>query len=202
MVHDGDIHIIWKNFLVGNKEAFAFIYNLHFEALYSYGFKLCLDKEIVKDAIQEVFLDLYSKREKNKTNPDNLKYYLLLALKRNIIKKLKRNRKMANDNQIDDILFEPGYNIEQTIIRNEEESKRNQRIIHILNQLPSKQKEAIYLRFNEAMEYKEIAIILGISVESVRKQVYRAMKSIRDTFAGNSFLFWLMGIGGNTRILK
>ena len=51
--------------------------------------KLSMNKELVKDAIQEVFLDLYLKREKNKTNPENLKYYLILSLKRNLIKKLK-----------------------------------------------------------------------------------------------------------------
>ena len=110
---------------------------------------------------------------------------------------------MTNENQINDVLFEPVYSIEQTIIKNEEESKRKKRIIDILNQLPAKQKEVLYLRYNEAMEYDAIAKILGISVESVRKQVYRALKSIRDTFFKNKgFLFWLLFTGEKTRIHK
>ena len=199
---NGNIEIIWKNFLSGNKEAFAFLYNKYIHSLYRYGAKICKDDSLVKDAIQEVFLDLYMKREKNKTNPENLKYYLILALRRNLIKKLKRNRKMTNEYQINGVLFEPVYSIEQTIIKDEEESKQKKQIIDILNQLPAKQKEALYLRYNEAMEYDAIAKILGISVESVRKQVYRALKSIRDTFVNKSFLFWLMFTGGKARIHK
>jgi RNA polymerase sigma factor (sigma-70 family) len=52
----------------------------------------------------------------------------------------------------------------------------------MLNQLSVKQKEALYLRFNESMEYPEIAKVMNISVESVRKQVYRAIKTIREIF--------------------
>jgi len=179
---DQKIHLVWKSFQLGNKEAFANIYNQHLNALYRYGTKLCPDEEIVKDAIQEVFIDLYLKREKNKTNPENLKYYLILALKRNIIKKLKKNRKSGESIPIYELSFEPDYNIEQVIIKNEEETEKSRRIEFMLNQLSIKQKEALYLRFNESMEYPEIAKVMHISVESVRKQVYRAIKTVREIF--------------------
>lgn len=179
---DQKIHIIWKSFQLGNKEAFASIYNQYLNSLYRYGTKLCADEEIVKDAIQDVFLDLYLKREKNKTNPENLKYYLILALKRNLIKKLKQIRNPGENNPTHELSFEPGYNIEQLLIENEEEREKSRHIEIMLNQLTLKQKEALYLRFNESMEYPEIAKVMQISVESVRKQVYRAIKSIREIF--------------------
>ena len=52
------VSLLWKSFLAGDKEAFAHFYNLHVNALYRYGTKLCTDDDLVKDAIQEVFLDL------------------------------------------------------------------------------------------------------------------------------------------------
>ncbi len=176
------INILWKSFQLGDMEAFATIYNQHLNTLYRYGTKLCTDEEIVKDAIQEVFLDLYLKREKNKTNPENLKYYLILSLKRNLIKKLKKDRKSGESNSGYELTFEPGYNIEQTMIENEEESEKRRRIEFMISELPLKQKEALYLRFNESMEYPEIAKVMKISVESVRKQVYRAIKTVREVF--------------------
>ena len=187
-----DIYIqsIWKSFQSDDKEAFAYFYNLYVEILYRYGTKLSNDDEMVKDAIQEVFLDLYLKRQKNKTNPENLKFYLLLALKRNLIKKLKRNRKLVDEDLKDDLLFEPEYSIEKTIIEQEENKEINQRVIKALNLLPEKQKETIYLRFNESLEYSEIAKLLNISIESARKQVYRALKSIRESFGKETFVFW------------
>jgi RNA polymerase sigma factor (sigma-70 family) len=178
-----NIHAVWKSFQIGDKEAFANIYNQYINVLYRYGTKLCTDEEMVKDAIQEIFIDLYLKREKNKTNPENLKYYLILALKRNLIKKMKKNRKIEIIIPGKYLSFEPEYNMEQVIIKNEEETEVKRRIEFLLKELTVKQKEVLYLRFNESMEYPEIANVMHISVESVRKQVYRAIKTVRKLFS-------------------
>lgn len=153
---------------------------MYIDRLFQYGSKLCTDKDTVKDAIQEVFLDLYLKRERNKTSPENLKYYLFLALKRNLIKKLTASRRFDTEERLadkfDDLDFSPEYHI----IEQEMDSEIMYKISEALNQLPGKQKEAIYLRFNESLEYPEIAVILGINIESVRKQIYRALKTVRE----------------------
>ncbi|MGC9353764.1 MAG: RNA polymerase sigma factor [Mariniphaga sp.] len=191
---ENESSIVWKSFLAGNKEAFAHLYNLHVEALYRYGTKLCTDDSLVKDAIQEVFLDLYLKRAKNKTNPENLRYYLILALKRNLIKKLKRNRRLVEEEACE-LNFEPEYSIESAIIEREEEAELNLKVKEVLKNLPAKQKEALYLRYNESMEYPEIAQLLNISVESVRKQVYRALSAIRKQFGNQGLVLFLVNFG-------
>lgn len=195
MVQSGNnIGFIWENFLDGEKEAFAKVYNLFVNDLYRYGTKLCNNESFVKDAIQEVFLDLYLKRQKNKTKPEHLKYYLLLALKRNLVKKIKNNRRTDGQAVENELLFEPDYCIEQLIIEQEEDNERKKRVLHALNQLPPKQKEAVYLRFNESMTYTEIASLLNISVESVRKQVYRALKTVREICCKESIILWFTQI--------
>jgi len=192
MTGDNDSNVVlWESFLAGDKEAFAHFYNLHVDALYRYGTKLCADDSLVKDAIQEVFLDLYLKRQKNRTNPENLRYYLILALKRNLIKKLKRNRRLVNEEECE-LNFEPEYSIEKAIIENEEEAELNRRVNEVCKNLPARQKEALYLRYNESMEYEEIAKVLNISIESVRKQVYRALSSIREKFGKQGLVLFLV----------
>jgi RNA polymerase sigma factor (sigma-70 family) len=188
------LHLTWLRFKNGDKEAFAFFYNLHIDRLYQYGLKLCNDDDTVKDAIQEVFLDLYLKRANEHTNPENLKYYLLLALKRNLIKKLKSKRRFDEgeipENKFPDMEFSAEYQL----IEKEQNEELRANVINALNQLPGKQKEAIYLRFNEALDYPEIALILGITVESVRKQVYRALKTVREILDNktNTILFYFI----------
>ncbi len=182
--------LLWESFLTGDKEAFAHFYNLHVDAMYRYGTKLCRDENLVKDAIQEIFLELYLKRQKNKSNPENLRYYLILVLKHNLIKKLKRNRKQVNE-ETSSLMFEPEYSIEKIIIENEEEAELSRRVQNVLHKLPAKQKEALYLRFNESMEYSEIAQVMKISVESVQKQVYRALKSIRRKIEHKELVLFL-----------
>ena len=178
---DSNTILIWKNFQAGNKEAFAFFYNLYVDDLFLYGTKLCNDNNLVKDAIQDIYIDLYNKRQSNNTDPINLKYYLILALKRNLIKKIKRIRKFTSDTN-DEIIFEPEYSIENILIEREEESQLYCSIAIVLRELPSKQKEALCLRFNQAMPYPEIAKVMNISIESARKQVYRGIKKIREMF--------------------
>lgn len=180
-----DLLVVWSRFKSGDQEAFAILYNLHIEALYHYGTKLCKDKEAVKDALQELFLELFLKRNKMRISPENLKYYLFLALKRNLIKKMEAGRKISHGFN-ESVNFEPEYSIEFQIIEQEKEAEINREVLNALNMLPSKQKEAVYLRYNESLEYKEIANILKISVESVRKQVYRALKTIRKIIGGES----------------
>lgn len=183
---------IWSRFKTGDQEAFAILYNQHVDKLYSFGTKLCKDEEAVKDALQELFLELYLKREKINTDPENLRFYLLLALKRTLIKKMQSDRKITRSfNEV--IYFEPEYSIEFQIVEQEKDAEINLKVINALNQLPAKQKEAVYLRFNEALEYTEIADILEITVESVRKQVHRALKTVREIIGKEpgTFLFAL-----------
>lgn len=168
----------WKNFQDGSKEAFAAIYNLYVDLLYRYGTKFCNDESLVKDAIQDVFIDLYLKR--SNPVPANLKYYLLLALKRNILKKIKRARTV--DDEICESMFEPEYSFENIIIEKESRDEINERLTKNIKKLSPGQKEVLYLRYNEALHYEEIATIMGITVESARKQVYRAIKTIRESF--------------------
>jgi len=185
--------VIWTRFKAGDQEAFAVLYNHHVNALYNYGIKLCKDKDFVKDALQDLFLELFLNRDKIRISPEHLKFYLLLALKRNLIKKLKAGRKISHEFN-DSLDFEPQYSIEFQIMEQEKDEEINRKVSDAIRQLPPKQKEAIYLRYNESLEYEEIAAILEITVESVRKQVCRALKTVREIIGSEvlSILFTLM----------
>lgn len=170
--------IIWERFKTGDQEAFAILYNRYIDNLYNYGIKLCKDPNAVKDSLQDLFIELYLNREKISVSQENLKFYLLLALKRNLIKKLQTERKFSHE--FGTVEFEPEYSIEFKLIEAERDDEISQKVRNALQQLPAKQKEAMYLRFNESLEYSEIAGLLEINIESVRKQVHRALKTIRE----------------------
>jgi len=179
--------LIWLQFKDGDKEAFAILYNLHIDRLYQYGLKFSNDEDTIKDAIQEVFLDLYLKRAKNPTTPENLKYYLLLALKRNLIKKLKTKRRFNEGGISEGKFLDTEFSPEYQMIEMEQDEETRHKVVEALNQLPDRQKEVIYLRFNEALDYPAIANLLGITIESVRKQVYRALKNTKELIDNKSF---------------
>jgi len=175
------IQFLWEQIVLNDdKEAFAELYNLFIDDLYRYGTKLSSDDEMVKDSIQEVFLDLYDKRRKSNIT-SNLKLYLIVVLKRVLIRKLQKFRKLENRQIQDGDMFDVQYSFEEQWMEEEANHVVLEKVKQIITELPAKQKEIIYLRFNLSLEYTEISSMLGISVESVRKQVYRAVKSVRES---------------------
>ena len=98
-----------------------------------------------------MFLDQYLKRAKNSTTPENLKYYLLSALKRNLIKKLKSGRRFDGSGiQNSKVTVDLAFSVEYQLIAKEQDKELRIKLMNAVNQLPGKQKEAVYLRFNEA----------------------------------------------------
>jgi RNA polymerase sigma factor (sigma-70 family) len=186
--------MVWRRFKKGDMEAFALLYSQYVDILFRYGCKLSADDDLVKDAIQEVFVGLYNSRDRNTCDPGHLKFYLFLALKRNLIRNMVRNRRLSNHLPSIDLNFESSYNPEIKLIEKDREDEVRKKIETILEQLPSRQREVIYLRFNEALDYREISDIMGITVDSVRKQVYRAITQMREVidYKKNMILFHIL----------
>ena len=54
---------IWDQFVSGNHNCFCRLYKGYYDGLYGYGLKLCKDPELVKDAIQNLFIIIWERRE-------------------------------------------------------------------------------------------------------------------------------------------
>ncbi len=186
----GDTKILWSSFLDGDDKAFIAIYYLFINALLSYGKKLTNDRELIHDAIQEIFIDLYQKRGKKHIPISNLKAYLLIALKNAALKKILQNR-IYDDKEADDHLFDEfniEYSFQDQLINREISEEKHQRLQKAIVTLSAKQKEIIYLKFEEGLQYPEIASLMNITVESARKQLYRALLSLRQILDNETFL--------------
>ena len=93
--HYSDDEKLWNDFRSGSKEAFEYLYRNYVGILYNYGFKICQDKMLTKDAIQEVFLSLLTKYDKvNLTYA--IKLYLFKSLRIEIFKKLKAEQRFTD----------------------------------------------------------------------------------------------------------
>jgi len=180
---------LWHLFLEGDDKCFARIYKNHIQRLLLYGHKLCPDTEIVHDSIQEIFIQLFQKRNELAPEIENLKAYLFVALRNDLIKKMVKKRKfdwIDMSNKGDEPLFTVEYSYQDQLIEQEISAEIKAKLARAVNALPNKQKEIIYLKFEEGMSYREISGILGISVESARKLLYRALLSLREALKNSS----------------
>jgi RNA polymerase sigma-70 factor (ECF subfamily) len=133
------------------------------------------------DCIHDLFLDLFKYR-KNLSITDNAKYYLFKSLKRKINKKYQEKTNPETEeffNYKSKIHKNYTDSCEIDIISNEWNLEKKEALNNALSILTSNQREVLFLRFNEGKTYEEISFITGISVQSTRTNVYRAIKSLR-----------------------
>ncbi|MGV8134247.1 MAG: RNA polymerase sigma factor [Mangrovibacterium sp.] len=188
------VRLLWQSFLKGDDRSFAVIYQYFASDLLSYGSKFNVEREMVKDALQEVFTDLYLKRSHIHTDIDNLKGYLFTALKNNLLKQILKRKKTevaAMESVKPELNFKIEYSFQEQLIQSEISKETIQKLHQAIESLSSGQKEIIFLRFEEELDYREIAGILDITIESARKQLYRALKSLRELLDPKSLQLFL-----------
>ncbi len=83
---------IWTQIQNGDKTAFDKVYHLHIDSLYNYGSSLTSDIQLIEDAIQEIFINIWTKRSSISIN-SNIKGYLLTSLRRQVITQVEKEKK-------------------------------------------------------------------------------------------------------------
>ena len=182
---------VWFDFVKGDKKAFTHIYSLNVDSLFSYGMKIFPNRDFVKDCIQDAFLDIYDHRNQLST-PRNIRHYLFVVLKRTMFRRLKKEKKKDNPSQDLELSFNIESSIESKTIDREVKDYQKKLIEKITKELSAKQQEILYLRFNKGFNYIEISEIVNIDHNSVRKQVYRAIKKLRKNYGHNDVFNVLM----------
>ena len=164
---------IWNSFLNGNDQSLVFIYEEYFNMLYNYGCQFGCRPELVRDCIQDIFCHLIDKRH-NLSSVNSIKAYLLVCLKRRILKRIKKEESIK--------MQQEGFRISLTertfSMYHNFDNKEYSIIQKKINELPVNQREVILLYFFEGLTYSEIAEIMGIKIRSARALTYRALDSL------------------------
>ena len=180
----------WKLLLDGNKDALSQIFLNFHDDLFNYGMKLAADSNLVKDAIQDLFLKLW----KNKANLDSvqvIKPYLLKSLRHHIQDSLELRKSHQFVEHDTASVFEMVYSHEDFLINQQVTEEVSRKVIKALNQLTPRQREAIYLRYFEELDFTTIGEVMEMNVQSVRNIIHRGMLIMRDLMVLQAFFLIL-----------
>ncbi|MGQ8338219.1 RNA polymerase sigma factor [Sunxiuqinia sp. A32] len=189
-LNSADIEV-WKRFKNGENEALSLIYSENSRKLYSFGLKITSNRSIIEDSIQDLFCDLVKNRS-NLGDPDNILSYLIQSFKRRLLRQLNKENRYSLNNNDEDYIFDIAYSIEHDIILEEKSNRKVILLGRAVTKLTPRQKEAIYLKFTERLEYGQIAEIMDMSIEGCRNLTYRAIKSLKDSIQSNGSLLFLV----------
>lgn len=185
-------NILWINFKNGKSDSLQHLYKEYADELYSYGMKIHGDNYLVKDCIQDVFIQLIEKR-KSLTITPQIHTYLFKSLRNKLFEELRsKNRKLDIITQLSE--FETDYekHAEQNIIEDEEDNSIRKKIRISIEKLPDRQKEIIYLKYTKGFSYDEIANLLQINKASARTLLYRTLKTMKELLSNNTLILMII----------
>lgn len=172
-----NISDLWEKFLNGNHGLLGEIFSDQYEELYYYGLKLVSAPDLVKDTIQDLFTDIWTRKGRI-SDIKNIRAYLFVSLRRELLRRVDRLRK-ENINIGQET--EPfSFSTEDFLIKQEEDSLLSITIVESLQKLTERQREVIMLRFAHELEFSEIGLIMEMNLQSVRNLLFRALEKLRN----------------------
>lgn len=169
---DKDLFLLVKD---DCEEAYTEIYNRYKVVLFIHAYKFIQNEEEVKDILQELFTALWIKRKEIELR-GSVSSYLYTSIKNRVLDRIAHTQ-VANKyiESIKDYIDKGEY------ITDEALRERELRLIieKGVEDMPLRMKEVYELSRNQDLSYKQIAQKLDISENTVRKQIYNALRLLR-----------------------
>jgi RNA polymerase sigma-70 factor (ECF subfamily) len=181
---------VWNRFRSGDRYAFSEIYEEFADMLFAYGSKITHDRELLKDCIQDLFYNLHTYNIRLK-HPEYLEFYLFRSLKNDIIRKMRKNFNEASLTDEGMFRFDLKFQAEEEYNDVESDEIRIEALRKILQKIDPQKREILFLKFSTGLNYAEIGELVGLKPDTVKKQVYRTLDSLRNKF-GDLLLALLM----------
>lgn len=161
-----------------NEKAFRKLFDLYYQDIYGYSVSLLKSKEAAEENVQDVFMKVWQNREN--LNPEqSFKSYLFTIARNQAFNSLN---KAANDVLLKEAVFyesQKSHDYGDYAIREEDCKKLRKEAIR---QLPPKRKKIFKMSRKKGMSYEEISQELGISINTVRNQMSKALETMRVFF--------------------
>jgi RNA polymerase sigma-70 factor (ECF subfamily) len=170
----------WQNIISGDKEAFLTVYHKYYRALFSYGFSLTADRELTKDCIQELFLDIWSTRSTLNKDVENIQSYLFTWLRRKISRKQLRLAKDKTYQHSVEGNERKEFCYEELLIAFQITEEKKEQLTRALATLTKKQLEIIRLKFFENLSYTEISAKTSLTTRTVYNIIHIAITRLRE----------------------
>lgn len=175
--HDSLTNILWLHSCEGSQAALAQLSTVYYSSLYHYGTKFTNDRELIKDCLQDLFLEIWEKRDRM-LEVRNPKSYLFQAFRNNLLYRTKNATRYKGITESD--MDQLGtYSPEAEWISKEVESNLGLKLGQTFERLPKRQREAPYLRYYEDLSYDEIAEIMGLRRQAVANYIQYGIQKLR-----------------------
>lgn len=158
----------------GNEQAYATIYDKYRKDVFVAAFRILQNIHDAEDVTQEVFITLWNKRKDIEVNTAVRGYLARMAVN-TCHNKRKHETNLTRRNQ--------QYSAMNADISQSSEKPDNEQleeVTRMMQELPDKSRRTVEMVYLEGRPHKEVAKIEGISINTVKTQLYTSLKIIRN----------------------
>lgn len=178
--HNKSSEVLWNELRNGNKNALSGLFNRFYDSLFAYGYRIMPDDDQVKDAIQEVFFQLWNYKSKLAT-VKSVRAYLLMSLRHQLFNDKKvRQRREKLDKEYASEDFEIYVDYEKWLEILELEQEQISSLKKAIKELSPRQREVIYLKYYEGLSSEELSEIMDLRTQSIYNLLSNAIKNLQN----------------------
>ena len=186
-----DDHKLWNKLKAGDEKSFSLLFEKYYGDLINYGNSFSPFAEKVQDCVQDVFADIWLYRE-SLQEPNVVKAYLLSSVRKRITRLYERDHIFKKITSTDSIEFLFDFSVEHELINDEATAERVLYLNKLLNDLPGRQKEALFLRYNQGLTVEQIAEMLDVNYQSASNLLHRGLLTLRKEWKGSFSIIALL----------
>ncbi|MBS1574863.1 MAG: sigma-70 family RNA polymerase sigma factor [Bacteroidetes bacterium] len=168
----------WARLKKGDPLALGYFYDNYADKVFISALRMTPDRELAKDALQEVFIEIWNYRN---TLGDvmHTQSYLIKVMRSILLKKLKKESQYS-PYAVPETLASSENSIEEIIISSDIDKEKKHRLRAALSNLTNRQKQVLEMRFNEGLSYEQIADKLSMNYQSVNNLAFRTIHRLRS----------------------
>jgi len=160
----------------GDASTFQLIFNEYYPALTVFAQKFLNDPDQAKEIVQDMFVQLYEKRE-HLTIQTSLKSYLYQSVRNGCLNLIKQDKTHQKHHEEIKRSASGVDNWSDQMV----DAELEKRIHIVISSLPPKCKEIFLLSRQEDLTNREISEKFNISIRTVENQITRALKTLRKS---------------------
>lgn len=164
-------------FKTDREKAFDLLYNTYYEVLYLYANQLVNDPSAAKDIVQDVFISFWIQKryQKPRLTLPNYLYQSVRFTSLNFVRNRNRRQEIQGD------ILKESVPEEAINIPIQQQADEYAILYEAINRLPEDRKRIFLMVFVDELKYQEVADQLNISINTVKTQLQRSLKQLRDT---------------------
>jgi len=174
VISDEDLESRWR---AGSETAFGDLFRRHYPRAVALAQRVLVDRSTAEDVAQTAFLRIY---ETSRGKPGRFEALVLTTTRNLSLNEIRRRgRRHCARASLEGLDPKAACELPQEEVARNEESERLRRA---LDTLDGEERDAFALR-RDGKNYQEIATVMGIHPDAVRRRVAKALEVVRNALS-------------------